>query len=309
MPEGYSRYKRHLARPLPDGAVYVFRELINVIAAQANAKEVYEHFKRHFAPAGGREYVGSTDESWASTDLSSDMEAAAANTPMFLSALYDGIESLRVSQRYDLPTIDDINDRCRTAQVGFELDPPNIITHSAVVLRAWKNVTNAASEAFAELKAMENEAVPEVAHRCFPESFDVCITFAGPDRKLARDLAERLQSAGLDVFFDEFFPEHLWGQNLSDMFDDVFRLRSRFCAMFISQAYATRVWTNHERQSALARAMEERGRAYVLPIRVDDTHLPGLPPTVGYVDLREKSIDEIALLLVKKVRAAKRSGA
>lgn len=79
--------------------------------------------------------------------------------------------------------------------------------------------------------------------------------------------------------------------------------------MFVSRAYADREWTNHERQSALARAMKERGKTYVLPIRVDDTDLPGLPPTVGYVSLRDRSIEEIADLLVKKVRNNRRSGA
>ena len=307
MPEGYSRYKRNLARPLPDGSVYVFRELINMIAGQGDAQDIYEHFKRHFAPAAGREYMGSSDESWASTDLTSDMELAAANAPMFLSALYDGIEALRASDRYDLPTIEDINDRCRTEQVGFELDPPNIITHSAAMLRTFTNLSTAASEALNQWRAIEEQANVEEAARPFPDAFDVAITVAGPDRHLARELAERLQEAGLVVFYDDFFAEHIWGRNLSDMFDDIFRVRSRFCAMFISRAYATREWTNHERQSALARAMKQHGRAYVLPIRVDDTDLPGLPPTVAYVSLREKSIEEIAALLVRKVRSAGRA--
>lgn len=138
------------------------------------------------------------------------MESAATNAPMFLSALYDGIESLRASGRYDLPTIEDINDRCRTTQVGFELDPPNIIPHSAAVLRAFTNVTNAASKVLSEWRVIEEQAVVEVADRPFPNSFDVAITVAGPDREFARKLAERLQANGLDVFYDELFPEHLW---------------------------------------------------------------------------------------------------
>jgi hypothetical protein len=310
MPEGYSRYKRHLARPLPGEAVQALRELINIIAGQGGAKQIYEHFKRHFAPAAGREYVGSSDEGWASTDLSSDMEAAAADAPVFLSAFYDAIESLRSSERYDLPTVEDVNDRLRVTRAGFELEPPNIVTHSVAVTRAIQNAMSAASGAFAALKALEEQSAgeEEAQDRPFPELFDVAITVAGPDRKLARELAERLQTAGMEVFYDEFFPEHLWGRNLSDMFDEIFRVRARFCAMFISKAYATREWTNHERQSALARAMKERGKAYVLPIRVDETELTGLPPNIGYVSIHEKSMDEIAALLVKKVRGARRSG-
>jgi hypothetical protein len=55
--------------------------------------------------------------------------------------------------------------------------------------------------------------------------------------------------------------------------------------MFISAEYASRIWTSHERRSAQARALEEKGREYILPIRFDDTDLEGLSPTVGYLTL------------------------
>src|ERR1043166_4739154 len=221
------------------------------------------------------------------------MQAAAANAPIFLSALYDGIEALRASSRYDLPAIEDINDRCRATRVGFELDPPNIVTHSAVVLRALTNLSNAATDAFKQWGEMEAQAIAEETERPFPDSFDVAITVAGPDRKIARDLAQRLQTAGLVVFYDQFFDDHIWGHDLPEMFDDIFRVKSRFCVIFISRAYATSEWANLEKRSALARAMKERGKAYVLPIRIDDTILLGLPPTVAHLSLREKSIEEI----------------
>jgi hypothetical protein len=47
--------------------------------------------------------------------------------------------------------------------------------------------------------------------------------------------------------------------------------------MFVSEAYASKAWTRHERRSALARALIEEGE-YVLPARFDDTELLGLPP-------------------------------
>jgi hypothetical protein len=56
--------------------------------------------------------------------------------------------------------------------------------------------------------------------------------------------------------------------------------------MFISADYAEKVWTRHERRSALARVIEEGGD-YLLPARFDDTELPGLRPTTAYVDLRQ----------------------
>jgi hypothetical protein len=72
--------------------------------------------------------------------------------------------------------------------------------------------------------------------------------------------------------------------------------------MFISKEYRERMWTNHERQSAQARALKEKGKEYILPIKVDDTELLGMSPTIGHVALT-KGIPEIADLLIKKLKA------
>jgi hypothetical protein len=46
--------------------------------------------------------------------------------------------------------------------------------------------------------------------------------------------------------------------------------------------------------------VEERG-IYLLPVRLDDTELPGLRPTVGYLDGRRTSPDEVAAAIVQKL--------
>jgi hypothetical protein len=107
----------------------------------------------------------------------------------------------------------------------------------------------------------------------------------------------------LGTFCDNFYPEQLWGKDLPVFFDEIYRRKARYCVMFLSTAYAEHVWTNHERRSAQARALEEKGREYILPIVVENTELPGLPPTVGYLSLKDHSIEEIADLLVKKLRS------
>jgi hypothetical protein len=135
-----------------------------------------------------------------------------------------------------------------------------------------------------------------------PTSFDVAISFAGSERKYAEELATAVKEAGFSVFYDDFYPEYLWGKNLIDTFDEIFRKRARFCVMFISKDYAERMWTNHERQSAQARALREKGNEYIFPVKVDDTDLPGMPPTTGYVPL-SKGIAIIADLLIKKLRS------
>jgi hypothetical protein len=133
-----------------------------------------------------------------------------------------------------------------------------------------------------------------------PESFDVAISFAGTERAYAKQLADSVRGAGFSVFYDEFYPEFLWGKNLYITFDEIFRKRARYCVIFVSKDYRDRAWTNHEIRSAQARALNEKGGDYILPIKVDDTELEGLLPTIGYLPIG-KGIDEIAAILIKKM--------
>jgi hypothetical protein len=83
--------------------------------------------------------------------------------------------------------------------------------------------------------------------------FDVALSFAGEDRSLVENVAKVLLDADVKLFYDEYFATELWGEDLYVYFDEVFRTRSKFVAIFVSRAYATKPWTNHERQSAQAR--------------------------------------------------------
>ncbi len=135
-----------------------------------------------------------------------------------------------------------------------------------------------------------------------PSNFDVAISVAEPDKRHARELAEQIRAAGFAVFYYEFYPEYLWGKNLTITFDEIFRKRSRFCVMFVSKDYRDRVWTSHEMRSAHARAVEEKGNEYILPIRIDDTELDGLLPTISYLPI-DMGIKEIGDLLIKKLQS------
>jgi hypothetical protein len=135
-----------------------------------------------------------------------------------------------------------------------------------------------------------------------PDGFDVAISFAGTERPLVERLAEFLRAAGHAVFYDNFYPEQLWGKNLPVFFDEIFRKRARFCVMFVSKEYRDRIWTSLEARSAQARAPEEKGKEYIPPIRVDDTELEGRLPTVGYVPI-SAGIERFGEVLVKKLQA------
>jgi len=132
------------------------------------------------------------------------------------------------------------------------------------------------------------------------EPYDVVLSFAGEDRGQARKLAVHLKNDGFKVFFDEFEEAKLWGKNLYDYLSEIYSRRGRYCVMFLSEHYARKQWTNHERRSAQERAFKEH-REYILPIRIDDTEIPGMLDTISYLDLSDKSIKDIYDILKKKL--------
>ena len=136
----------------------------------------------------------------------------------------------------------------------------------------------------------------------FDDTYDVCLSFAGEQRDYVELIATELKKAGLEVFYDqdEDIAPKLWGRDLGEYLDYIYRQGSRFCLMFISADYAEKAWAIHERRSALARVIEEGGD-YLLPARFDDTELPGLRPTTGYVDLREIAPQTLVEFVLKKL--------
>lgn len=132
------------------------------------------------------------------------------------------------------------------------------------------------------------------------EAYDVCFSFAGEDRDYVRRVADALAEAGVRVFYDEYETVDLWGRDLYQHLSDVYRRNARFCVTFISKYYAAKLWPRHELRSAQARAFMEN-REYILPARFDDTEIPAVLPTTGYVDLRTTNPEELARMIVGKL--------
>jgi TIR domain/DnaB-like helicase C terminal domain len=130
--------------------------------------------------------------------------------------------------------------------------------------------------------------------------YDVALSFAGEDRQYVRSVADGLQKAGVSVFYDDYEKANLWGKDLYAHLTSVYRDRSRYTIMFISQHYAQKLWTNHERKSAQAKAFSE-SREYILPVLFDDTEISGMLNTVGYIDARSTTPEELVELIRLKL--------
>lgn len=130
--------------------------------------------------------------------------------------------------------------------------------------------------------------------------YDIALSFAGEDRAYVEQVAVALTAAGVRVFYDRLEEHNLWGKNLYDYLSDIYKNQASFTVMFVSEHYRKKLWTNHERQAAQARAFAD-SQEYVLPARFDDTEIPGLLPTIGHIDLRHRSPADIVEIIKKKL--------
>ncbi|MDY9922763.1 toll/interleukin-1 receptor domain-containing protein [Methanobacterium sp.] len=131
--------------------------------------------------------------------------------------------------------------------------------------------------------------------------YDVALSFAGEDREYVERVANCLLYKDVRVFYDRFKTVENWGKDLYIHFDEIYRKKARYCVMFLSKSYAGKLWTDHERENAQARAFQDK-EEYILPVRFDHTEIPGIRPTIGYIDANDFEPEELAEMIVEKIK-------
>ena len=133
--------------------------------------------------------------------------------------------------------------------------------------------------------------------------YDVVLSFAGPDRANAKLLARALEEKDVSVFYDEDQDAALWGKNIQIYLSEQYRLRARFCIVLLSEHYSRSPWTRVELEAALAREFEQ-GNEYVLPVRLDQTQIPGILPTRSFLVWQDHTPAEIVERVRRKLAKA-----
>ena len=149
--------------------------------------------------------------------------------------------------------------------------------------------------------AVKEGGIPTAMIRQLIPYYDVVFSFAGEDRRYVSAVARYLRTHGVRVFYDEYELAHLWGKDLAEHFDMVYGESGRFCVIFISRHYVEKMWTRHERRTALARAIREHGE-YILPARFDDSKVDGIRTTVAHISLEGLGPAKFAKEIIKKLR-------
>jgi hypothetical protein len=135
--------------------------------------------------------------------------------------------------------------------------------------------------------------------------FDLAVSFAGENRAYVEDVVRKVGESGdIRVFYDLDYRYDMWGEDGVEYLSAVYMKRARFVVMFIDHHYAEKEWTRLEKKSALARAIQQRS-AYILPVRLDDTELDGLLPTLQYISAIREGVDGIVAGIRAKLGSAR----
>ena len=130
--------------------------------------------------------------------------------------------------------------------------------------------------------------------------YEVALSFAGEQRPYVEQVATTLQSRGIRVFYDDFEKVSFWGRHLTEELQAIYELKADLAVIFISKAYVEKAWPRHERRSSFSRAAKE-SREYVLPVRFDDSKVPGLSEDVYYLQAVDYSPAELAAMIAEKI--------
>ena len=63
----------------------------------------------------------------------------------------------------------------------------------------------------------------------------MAVSFASEDRELVEEIVSLLKDAGLRVFYDTDYQAAMWGEDLVEYLDQVYRLKARYAIIFISR--------------------------------------------------------------------------
>ncbi|MDR3566026.1 MAG: TIR domain-containing protein [Negativicutes bacterium] len=131
--------------------------------------------------------------------------------------------------------------------------------------------------------------------------FDVVLTFAGEDSAYVESVAKFLADADINFLYNSDFQIELWGKNLYSYLQDVYENKAEFCVIFISQYYKQKWLTRPECKNMLEWLLREDNER-VLPVRFDNTAIPGIKNRIKYIHLNTISPQNLAQTIIKKVK-------
>ncbi|MBI3824188.1 MAG: TIR domain-containing protein [Planctomycetes bacterium] len=133
--------------------------------------------------------------------------------------------------------------------------------------------------------------------------FTVALSYAGEDRELVAQVAERLEKIlGKEaVFFAPAYEHQLAKPRALQDLLKLYKDDSDLIVPFVSSKYAAKPWCQDE-WNVIVALIHEQMAERIMPVRLDNCELPGLFTTDICVDANRHDADAIADLIVKRVQ-------
>ena len=68
--------------------------------------------------------------------------------------------------------------------------------------------------------------------------FDIALSFANEDREYVEKVVEILKNKNIKIFYDKDKEETLWGKDLYEYLNDIYKNKAKYTIIFISKFYA-----------------------------------------------------------------------
>ena len=146
--------------------------------------------------------------------------------------------------------------------------------------------------------------------REIPGKFLVAFSFAGEQRELVRSVAQAVEQrlGSGTVFFDEWFEFFIAGPDSDTRLQEIYSQKAELVVVCVSASYGGKPWTLAEHEAIRGVMMKfrasqnEKDAFRVLPLRVGDGDVRGIPFNAICPDARKRPITDTADLILNRLR-------
>ena len=266
--------------PIPVPAVDAFLKLVDAIAEQGHAKDVYEHFKDHFH---GSSTPSSSSTNYARYDLEQLMREAATNGPRFIVAFLNGCER-RAQQGDEVPDTDLVNEVLADHDAGFQVVGDTLVAtsenHSDLQAVAEERLTMLDPQP----GAVRLEGQPATLGVTRNVELREFLCQSSGDKDAVRALYARLKVDGFTPWLDE--EDLVGGQDWDAEIKKAVK-NSHVVIVCLSNTSVNKTgYVQKEITAALDAAdLRPEGTIYIVPVRLEECDVPERLAHIHYLDL------------------------
>lgn len=131
--------------------------------------------------------------------------------------------------------------------------------------------------------------------------YDIAISYKSEMEKQAKRIADYLKTDGWKVFFAPSNQQELLSENAYSKLYDLYKNKSLFKLLIVSQGYLSGEWTTLEKRVALESTKENRKRLLIVNY-TGQSALPGDLSELNYLDGTKLHEDEVASYVTERIK-------